>query len=37
MEVRRVGGWCEKAVSLLGREPRSRGTPTLGRRYQATQ
>jgi hypothetical protein len=26
--VRRVGGWCEMAASLRGREPRSRGTST---------
>jgi hypothetical protein len=26
--VRRVGGWCEMAASLRGREPGSRGTST---------
>jgi hypothetical protein len=26
--VRRVGGWCEMAASLLGREPGSRGMST---------
>jgi hypothetical protein len=33
--VRRVGGWCEMAASLRGREPGGRGTSTVGRRYQA--
>jgi hypothetical protein len=35
--VRRVGGWCEMAASLRGREPRSGGSSTVGRRYQAAQ
>jgi hypothetical protein len=35
--IRRVGGWCEMAASLRGREPGSRGIPTVGRRYQAAQ
>jgi hypothetical protein len=35
--VRRVGGWCEMAASLRGREPRSRGTSTVRSRYQAAQ
>jgi hypothetical protein len=33
--VRRVGSWCEMAASLRGREPGSRGTSTVGSRYQA--
>jgi hypothetical protein len=33
--VRRVGGWCEMAVSLRGRELGSRATSTVGSRYQA--
>jgi hypothetical protein len=37
MAVRRVGGWREIAASLRGREPRSRGTSTFGRHYQAEQ
>jgi hypothetical protein len=37
MAVRRVGSWCEVAVSLRGREPRSTGTSTIGRCYQAVQ
>jgi hypothetical protein len=28
MAVRRVGGWCEMAASLRGREPGSRGMST---------
>jgi hypothetical protein len=28
-----VGGWCEMAISLRGREPESRGTFIVGRRY----
>jgi hypothetical protein len=35
--VRSVGGWCEMAASLREREPGSRGTSTVGRRYQAAQ
>jgi hypothetical protein len=35
--VRRAGGWCEMAASLLGREAGSRGTASAGSRYQATQ
>jgi hypothetical protein len=35
--VRRVGGWCEMAASLRGREPGSREMSTVGRRYQETQ
>jgi hypothetical protein len=35
--VRRVGGWCEMAPSLQGREPGSRGSSTLGKRYQEEQ
>jgi hypothetical protein len=35
--VRRVGCWCEMAASLRGREPGSRGTSTVGSRYQAAQ
>jgi hypothetical protein len=35
--VKRVGSWCEMAASLRGGEPGSRGTPTVGRRYQAAQ
>jgi hypothetical protein len=37
MAVRRVGGWCEMAASLRGRESRSRGSSTVGRCYQAEQ
>jgi hypothetical protein len=36
-EVRKVGGWCEIAASLRGREPGGRGTSTVGSRYQAAQ
>jgi hypothetical protein len=35
--ARRVGSWCEMASSLQGRDPGSRGTFTVGRRYQAEQ
>jgi myo-inositol catabolism protein IolC len=35
--IRRVEGWREMATSLLGREPVSRGTSIVGRRYQAEQ
>jgi hypothetical protein len=35
--VRRVWGWCEMAASLRGREPRNRGTSTVGRCYLAEQ
>jgi hypothetical protein len=35
--VERVGGWCEMASSLRGREPGSRGTSAVGSRYQAAQ
>jgi hypothetical protein len=35
--VRREGGRCEMAVSLRGREAGSKGTSTVGRRYQAAQ
>jgi hypothetical protein len=35
--VRRVGGWCELAASLRGRDPGSRGISTVGRCYQAAQ
>jgi hypothetical protein len=34
---RRVRGWCEMVVRLRGRERGSRGTSTIGIRYQATQ
>jgi hypothetical protein len=37
MAVRRVRGWCEMAASLWRCEPRSRGTSTGGRCYQAAQ
>jgi hypothetical protein len=37
MAVITVGGWCEIAGSLRGREPDRRGTSTVGSRYQATQ
>jgi hypothetical protein len=33
--VRIVGGWCEMVASLRGRDPGSRGTSTVGSRYQA--
>jgi hypothetical protein len=33
--VRSVGGWCEMAASLRGREPGNRGTSTVGSHYQA--
>jgi hypothetical protein len=35
--IRRVGGRCEMAASLLRRELGYKGTSTVGRRYQATQ
>jgi hypothetical protein len=35
--VRREGGWCEMAASLRGHEPGSRGTSTVGSRYQAAE
>jgi hypothetical protein len=35
--VRRVGGWCEMAASLRGREPGRKGTSTVRRRYKAAQ
>jgi hypothetical protein len=35
--VRRVGGWCETAASLRGRDPGGRGTSTVESRYQAAQ
>jgi hypothetical protein len=35
--ARRVGGWSEMAASQRGPEPGSRGTSTVGRRYQAEQ
>jgi hypothetical protein len=37
MVVRGVEGWCEMAARLQGREPGSRVTSTVGRRYQAEQ
>jgi hypothetical protein len=37
MAITRVGCWCEMAASLRGREPRRRGTSTVGRCYQAAQ
>jgi hypothetical protein len=35
--VRRVGRSSEISASLRGRDPGSRGTFTVGRRYEATQ
>jgi hypothetical protein len=35
--VRRVGGSCEMAASLWGREPRSRGMSAVGRHYPVEQ
>jgi hypothetical protein len=37
MILGRVGGWCEIAASLRGRERGSRGTYIVGGRYQAAQ
>jgi hypothetical protein len=33
--VRRAKGWCEMTASLQWREPRSRGSSTVGRHYHA--
>jgi hypothetical protein len=33
--VRRVGGWCEMAASLPGRDFGNRGRSAVGRHYQA--
>jgi hypothetical protein len=35
--VRKLGGWCEMAASLRGRESGSRGTSSVGSRYQTAQ